>query len=86
MIVLGVRALFASRCRKRQRTSRSWRSSLRGYYTTVAIIILALAGMVTPELLCPDRRDRVLDLDYSTAVSPREYLAAKFAAAMGRCC
>ena len=39
--------------------------------------------MVTPELLCPDRRDRVLDLYYSTAVSPREYLAAKFAAAMG---
>jgi ABC-2 type transport system permease protein len=79
LIVLGVRALFASQVNQ----DISELAPYSDYYTTVAILILALAGMVTPELLCPDRRDRVLDLYYSTAVSPREYLAAKFAAAMG---
>ncbi len=79
LIVLGVRALFASRVTQ----DISELAPYSDYYTTVAIVILALAGMVTPELLCPDRRDRVLDLYYSTAVSPREYLAAKFARRAG---
>ncbi len=78
LIVLGVRALFASRVNQ----DLSELAPYSDYYTTVAIVILALAGIVTPELLCPDRRDRVLDLYYSTAVSPREYLAAKFGAAL----
>jgi ABC-2 type transport system permease protein len=78
LIVLGVRALFASRVNQ----DISELAPYSDYYTSVAIIILALAGMVTPELLCPDRRDRVLDLYYSTAVSPREYLVAKFGAAL----
>lgn len=78
LIVLGVRALFASRVNQ----DISELAPYSDYYTTVAIVILALAGIVTPELLCPDRRDRVLDLYYSTAVSPREYLVAKFGAAM----
>lgn len=78
LVVLGIRALFASRVNQ----DISDLAPYHAYYTSIAIIILALAGVVTPELLCPDRRDRVLDLYYSTAVSPREYLAAKFAAAL----
>lgn len=79
LVVLGLRALFASRLPDNAVDLVPYEA----YYTTVSIIILALAGMITPELLCPDRRDRVLDLYYSTAVSPREYLAAKLTAAMG---
>ena len=83
LIVLGVRALFASRVnrdvspssRPTPTTTRRWRSSSWPF-----------AGIVTPELLCPDRRDRVLDLYYSTAVSPREYLAASSRPRWGRCC
>ncbi len=38
--------------------------------------------MATPELLCPDRRDRVLDLYLATAVSRTEYVLGKFLAAV----
>lgn len=84
LIVLGARALFASRLPQNVDGPQAITQLLpyEAYYTTVSILILALAGIVTPELLCPDRRDRLLDLYYSTAVSPREYLAAKFGAAM----
>jgi ABC-2 type transport system permease protein len=84
IIVLGARALFAARLPQEGGAPQALTQLLpyEAYYTTVSILILALAGIVTPELLCPDRRDRLLDLYYSTAVSPREYLAAKFGAAM----
>ena len=82
--MLGARALFASRLPQNVDGPQALTELVpyEAYYTTVSILILALAGIVTPELLCPDRRDRLLDLYYSTAVSPREYLAAKFGAAM----
>ena len=82
--MLGARALFASRLPQNVEGPQALTELVpyQAYYTTVSILILALAGIVTPELLCPDRRDRLLDLYYSTAVSPREYLAAKFGAAM----
>ena len=84
LVVLGARALFASRLPQNVDGPQALTQLVpyEAYYSTVSILILALAGIVTPDLLCPDRRDRLLDLYYSTAVSPREYLAAKFGAAM----
>ena len=84
IVVLGARALFAAQLPQDGGAPQALTRILpyQAYYTTVSILILALAGIVTPGLLCPDRRDRLLDLYYSTAVSPREYLAAKFGAAM----
>jgi ABC-2 type transport system permease protein len=49
----------------------------RGYFAGISIIILTFAAVLAAELLCPDRRDRVLDLYYATALAPRAYLAAK---------
>jgi len=85
VVVLGVRALFASSLPQSFGRPEALTQLVpyQAYYSTVSILILALAGIITPELLCPDRRDRVLDLYYSTAVSPREYLAAKFGSALG---
>jgi len=86
LIVLGVRALFASSLPQTALGQPEAITELvpyEAYYSTVSLLILALAGITTPELVCPDRRDRVLDLYYSTAVSPREYLAARFGSALG---
>jgi ABC-2 type transport system permease protein len=85
LIVLGIRALFASSLPQSFGRPEALTELVpyEAYYSTVSILILALAGIITPELLCPDRRDRVLDLYYSTAVSPREYLTAKFGSALG---
>ena len=45
--------------------------------------VLILAGRSSrPELLCPDRRDRVLSLYFSTAVGPREYVVGEVLAAL----
>lgn len=52
------------------------------YLGLVSAFILVFAVVVTPDLLCPDRRDRVLDLYYPTAISPRRYLLAKLIAAI----
>ena len=47
----------------------------------IALVILVFAVVITPELLCPDRRDRMLTLYFSTAVSRFEYVLGKFIAA-----
>src|SRR3954447_7538245 len=52
------------------------------YYTETGITVLFFAGLVTPELLCPDRRDRVLSLYFSTALSRAEYVAGKVLGAL----
>ena len=52
------------------------------YYGVIGVIVLVFVAMTTPELLCPDRRDRVLDLYLATAVSPFEYVLGKFLAAL----
>ena len=51
----------------------------------ISIVILVFAVVITPELLCPDRRDRTLTLYFSTAVSRFEYVLGKFLAAACRC-
>src|SRR5262249_47476395 len=47
-----------------------------------SVVILVFAVVITPELLCPDRRDRVLTLYFSTAVSRSEYVLGKIIAAV----
>jgi ABC-2 type transport system permease protein len=48
----------------------------------IAPVLVAFAATTLPSLLTRERRDRVLSLYFSTAVSPWEYLAAKALAAM----
>ncbi len=52
------------------------------YLGLVSTLIIVFSVVIAPELLCPDRRDRVLDLYYPTAISPRLYLLAKVIAAV----
>lgn len=78
VIVLGVRALFADQ------TGIDLSDALpfSGYQAIIGVVILLFAGITTPELLCPDRRDGTLALYFSTAVSPAEYLAGRVIAAV----
>lgn len=78
VIVLGVRALFA------EQTGIDLSDALpfSGYQAIIGVVILLFAGITTPELLCPDRRDGTLALYFSTAVSPAEYLAGRVIAAV----
>jgi ABC-2 type transport system permease protein len=47
------------------------------------LVVIAFAATTLPSLLTRERRDRVLSLYFSTAVSPVEYLAGKVLAAVG---
>ena len=38
--------------------------------------------IITPELVCPDRRDRTLSLYFSTAISRGDYVVGKVLAAV----
>jgi ABC-2 type transport system permease protein len=78
VIVLGVRALFADQ------TGIDLTEALpfSGYQAIIGVVILLFAGVTTPELLCPDRRDGMLQLYFSTAVSRGEYLAGRVIAAI----
>ncbi len=78
VIVLGVRALFADQ------TGIDLTEALpfSDYQAIIGVEILLFAAVTTPELLCPDRRDGTLQLYFSTAVSRREYLAGRVAAAI----
>ena len=78
VIVLGVRALFADQ------TGIDLTDALpfSDYQAIIGVVILLFAGITTPELLCPDRRDGTLQLYFSTAVSRGEYLAGRVIAAI----
>lgn len=78
VIVLGVRALFGDQ------TGIDLTEALpfSGYQAIIGVIILLFAGITTPELLCPDRRDGTLELYLSTAVSRAEYLAGRVIGAL----
>ena len=78
IIVLGVRALFADQ----SGIDLSDALPFSDYQAIIGIVILLFAGITTPELLCPDRRDGTLSLYFSTAVSRREYLAGRILAAV----
>jgi ABC-2 type transport system permease protein len=77
VIVLGVRALFADQ------TGIDLTDALpfSEYQAIIGVTILLFAAVTTPDLLCPDRRDGMLSLYFSTAVSRREYLAGRVLAA-----
>jgi ABC-2 type transport system permease protein len=77
-VVLGVRALFADRINADLSTVVPYNR----YYNVISTILIVFAAVITPELLCPDRRDRVLDLYYGTAISPRRYLTGKYLGAL----
>jgi ABC-2 type transport system permease protein len=79
VIVLGVRALFADQ------TGIDLSDALpfSGYQAIIGVVILLFAGITTPELLCPDRRDGMLQLYFSTAISRGEYLLGRVIGAIG---
>jgi ABC-2 type transport system permease protein len=78
IIVLGVRALFA----EQSGIDLTEALPFSDYQAIIGVTILLFAAVTTPELLCPDRRDGTLQLYFSTAVSRREYLAGRVAAAV----
>ena len=78
VIVLGVRALFADQ----SGIDLTDALPFSDYQAIIGVVILLFAGITTPELLCPDRRDGVLQLYFSTAVSRGEYLAGRVIAAI----
>ncbi len=49
-----------------------------GYYQIVSITLLLFAAIIAPELLCPDRRDRVLDLYLVRPITPVDYAGARW--------
>src|SRR5207342_3340849 len=46
------------------------------------LVILVFAVVITPELLCPDRRDGTLSLYFATAVGRADYVVGKVLAAI----
>lgn len=78
LIVLGVRGIFAEQAD----IDIAEVLPFSGYQAIVGIVILLFAAITTPELMCPDRRDGVLALFFSTAVSRREYLLGRVLGAL----
>ena len=79
LVILGLRALFGTSSITKNIISALPYSN---YVATVSVIVLAFTVVITPELVCPDRRDRTLSLYFSTAVSRFDYLAGKILAAL----
>ena len=50
----------------------------RGYYEWAQIPLLLFAGMLGPEMLCPDRRSGVLVLYFVRPLTPMNYVAARW--------
>ncbi len=50
------------------------------YYSAISIILLLFAAIVAPELLCPDRRDRVIGLYLVRPLTVTDYVAARWLA------
>ena len=73
IVVLGLRALFSAQVDIN--TERALPYS--DYGGMIGIVILLFAAVTTPELLCPDRRDRVLTLYFSTALTRSQYVFGK---------
>jgi len=78
LIVLGLRALFASSINDNLSTVLPYSD----YAGIVGLVILVFAVVVTPELLCPDRRDGTLALYFATAISRTDYVVGKVLAAL----
>ena len=79
LVILGLRALFGSSSATRNLVDAL---PYGNYVNTVSIIVLVFSVVITPELVCPDRRDRTLALYFSTALGRFDYLAGKLLAAL----
>lgn len=79
LVVLGLRALFGPTV-----FTGGLAKALpyADYTSTIGIVILVFSVVVTPELVCPDRRDRTLSLYFSTAISRGDYVIGKVIAAL----
>ncbi len=84
LAVLGVRAIISDRLDEVLSADQSPADFLRyqDYYQGIGLLMFVFAAVIAPELLCGDRRDRVLTLYFSTAVSRFEYVIAKLLAAI----
>jgi ABC-2 type transport system permease protein len=51
-----------------------------GYYLIVSILLLLFSAIIAPELLCADRRDRVLHLYLVRPLTPDDYVAGRWLA------
>ena len=78
IVVLGLRALFSTRVQINIETALPYRD----YAGMIGLVITLFAAVTTPELLCPDRRDRVLTLYFSTALTRGQYVFGKVLAAI----
>jgi len=50
------------------------------YYRIVSVLLFLFAATTAPELLCPDRRDRVLDLYLVRPLTTTDYVLGRFLA------
>ena len=75
IVVLGLKALLGSRIQDTIPEILPYSD----YYTEIGIVVMLFAGLVGPELLCPDRRDNVLSLYFSTALERYEYVIGRIA-------
>jgi ABC-2 type transport system permease protein len=73
IVVLGLRALFSAQVDINPERALPYSA----YAGMIGIIILLFAAVTTPELLCPDRRDRVLTLYFATALTRTQYVFGK---------
>ena len=78
IVVLGLRALFSSSIPINIETALPYMN----YDGLIGLTILLFAAVTTPELLCPDRRDRVLTLYFATALTRSQYVVGKILAAI----
>ena len=78
LVVLGLHAIVGARFGGRFPDLVPYGS----YYLEIGIVVLLFAGITTPDLLCPDRRNRVLSLYLSTAVSRTEYVVGRMLGAL----
>ncbi len=51
-----------------------------GYYQYISIVMLLFSAIIAPELLCPDRRDRVIDLYLVRPLTAEDYVVARWLA------
>ncbi len=80
LVVLGLRALFGATAFGTGGLQAALPYS--DYMGAIGVVILVFSVVVTPELVCPDRRDRTLSLYFSTAISRGDYVVGKVVAAL----
>ena len=51
-----------------------------GYYSIISTILLLFSAIIAPELLIPDRRDRILHLYLVRPLTPTDYVAGRWSA------